>query len=121
MPLAEPVSVAASDLPAAMDHFDLPGVLDRFAGDAAILRRVMQAFADDFRHWEQRARAALAADDLAGLKAMAHSLKGGRLDDALRAVLSGAESQADIADLTEVACTALHQALAELAQKLKVQ
>lgn len=66
---------------------------------------------------------------------MAHSLKGGaggagagqaeaaarRLDDALRAVLSGAESQADIADLTEVACTALHQALAELAQKLKVQ
>jgi len=134
-PQAEPVAAAAGDLPAAMDHFDLPGVLDRFGGDAAILRRVMQAFADDFRHWEQRARAALAADDLAGLKAMAHSLKGGAggagagqaeaaarsLDNALRAVLSGAESQADIADLTEAACTALHQALAELAQKLKVQ
>ncbi len=131
-----PQSSAAALLPEAMEHFDLPAVLDRFSGDRAILIRVMHAFADDFRDWTGNARTALAEGDLARLKSLAHSLKGGsggvgahhaelaarQLDDALRQVLAGAaQDKAALARLTDAACIALDGALAELHNKLKGQ
>lgn len=131
---AEPVLAPGRALPARMSHFDLPGTLERFAGDTAILLRVIQAFADDFRDWENRTNAALDAGDLAQLKGLAHALKGGaggagasqtelaasKLEDALRGAATGQDRQ-DVAALTAAACAALNGALAELRKKLKVQ
>lgn len=133
---AAPAPALQATLPPAMDNFDLPEILERFAGDGDILIRVMKAFADDFRDWEAQAHTALAAGDLARLKALAHALKGGaggvgahlaelaarKLDDALRAALAEEpESDAALPVLTDAACAALNAALAELRSKLKVQ
>lgn len=123
-------------LPEVMENFDLPAVLERFSHDRAILVRVMSAFADDFHDWEVNARAALAEGDLARLKSLSHSLKGGaggvgashaeqaaqQLDDALRQALADRQQDNEaFATMTETASAALNAALAELHNKLKVQ
>lgn len=133
---SEPTARAEPALPEAMENFDLPAVLERFSGDRAILARVMQAFVDDFRDWESKAGEALASGDLARLKSLAHSLKGGAggvgasqteqaartLDGALRQALADeAQGGAGFAAMTDAACAALNAALAELRNKLKVQ
>ena len=117
-----------------MTCFDLPTVLERFSGDKAILRRVLQAFSEDFRNWEAEADKALAGGDLAWLKSLAHSLKGGaggvgahhaeqaarQLDDALRQVLGEGQDDPAISSLTEAASSALRAALDELRNTLKI-
>lgn len=123
------------ELPEQMECFDLTGALERFSGDKTILVRVLKAFAEDFRNWAAESREALAAGDLAQLKSLAHSLKGGaggagahyteraarQLDDALRQVLGGGESAADIAGLADTANNALQAALEELRMQLGVR
>lgn len=125
---------AKDDLPDRMTCFDLPTVLERFSGDKAILRRVLQAFSEDFRNWEAEADKALAGGDLARLKSLVHSLKGGaggvgahhaeqaarQLDDALRQVLGEGQDDPAISSLTGAASSALRAALDELRNTLKI-
>lgn len=131
VPATEPVK---DDLPDTMTSFDLPAVLERFSGDRSILRRVLQAFSQDFQSWEADSNDALAAGDLARLKSLAHSLKGGaggagahlaeqaarQLDDALRQVLAEGKPDPAVPALTKAAGAALRAARDELHNTLKI-
>lgn len=130
-PKTDPVQ---DDWPEQMTCFDLPAVLDRFSGDKSILRRVLQAFSEDFRNWEPEITKALADGDIARLKSLAHALKGGaggvgahhaeqaarQLDDALRLASEEGEEGSAIPGLAAFATATLRAALDELRTTMKI-
>ena len=56
--------------------WNLPEVLERVEGDREFLRELLTIFREDSRACMEKARAALAAGDLADLSRTAHTLKG---------------------------------------------
>ncbi len=50
--------------------------LDRLMGDRVLYARMLARFRDDYQHWSDKLRAAMAASDLTLAHRMAHTLKG---------------------------------------------
>lgn len=74
LPLAALANQALTAL--ALPGFDISGSIDRL-GSEALLRRVLAGYNKDFADWELCARTAWQANDLSGLRQLAHALKGG--------------------------------------------
>ena len=77
---AEPPSAAVEPVRegpgVALKGFDAPAALARFGGDAERLQRLLQGFLRDFDDADTRFDALLQAQDLTGVAALAHALRG---------------------------------------------